>query len=106
MVSVNGMPLQNVIVSQSGRHCLWLQVLFKSQLEKSSVEHQLRREIEIQSHLRYALHAAVTALMAVTLLCRLDAAVVLHNGNMLVMISEVKVQLAQLVAECLTIVVS
>ena len=28
------------------------QVLFKSQLEKNNVEHQLRREIEIQSHLR------------------------------------------------------
>ena len=31
-----------------------VQVLFKSQLQKSAVEHQLRREIEIQSHLRYA----------------------------------------------------
>uniref|UniRef100_UPI00358F1B7C aurora kinase C-like isoform X1 n=2 Tax=Myxine glutinosa TaxID=7769 RepID=UPI00358F1B7C len=30
-----------------------LKVLFKSQLEKSCVEHQLRREIEIQSHLRH-----------------------------------------------------
>ncbi|XP_053320426.1 aurora kinase B [Spea bombifrons] len=30
-----------------------LKVLFKSQLEKESVEHQLRREIEIQSHLRH-----------------------------------------------------
>ena len=30
-----------------------LKVLFKSQLQKASVEHQLRREIEIQSHLRY-----------------------------------------------------
>lgn len=29
-----------------------LQVLFKSQLQKAGVEHQLRREIEIQSHLR------------------------------------------------------
>ena len=29
-----------------------LKVLFKSQLQKASVEHQLRREIEIQSHLR------------------------------------------------------
>ena len=34
--------------------CLFcMQVLFKSQLQKSAVEHQLRREIEIQSHLRY-----------------------------------------------------
>uniref|UniRef100_A0A8C4QPX8 Aurora kinase n=1 Tax=Eptatretus burgeri TaxID=7764 RepID=A0A8C4QPX8_EPTBU len=30
-----------------------LKVLFKSQLEKACVEHQLRREIEIQSHLRH-----------------------------------------------------
>lgn len=30
-----------------------LKVLFKSQLEKAGVEHQLRREIEIQSHLRH-----------------------------------------------------
>ena len=29
-----------------------LKVLFKSQLQKASVEHQLRREIEIQAHLR------------------------------------------------------
>ena len=29
-----------------------LKVLFKSQFRKSGVEHQLRREIEIQSHLR------------------------------------------------------
>lgn len=30
-----------------------LKVLFKSQLQKNKVEHQLRREIEIQSHLRH-----------------------------------------------------
>lgn len=30
-----------------------LKVLFKQQLQKSNVEHQLRREIEIQSHLRH-----------------------------------------------------
>lgn len=29
-----------------------LKVLFKSQIQKAGVEHQLRREIEIQSHLR------------------------------------------------------
>lgn len=29
-----------------------LKVLFKSQMEKEGVEHQLRREIEIQAHLR------------------------------------------------------
>ena len=30
-----------------------LKILFKSQLMKAGVEHQLRREIEIQSHLRH-----------------------------------------------------
>lgn len=30
-----------------------LKVLFKSQMEKEGVEHQLRREIEIQCHLRF-----------------------------------------------------
>eukprot|EP00096_Caligus_rogercresseyi_P014355 TRINITY_DN684_c0_g2_i1.p1 TRINITY_DN684_c0_g2~~TRINITY_DN684_c0_g2_i1.p1 ORF type:complete len:285 (+),score=82.41 TRINITY_DN684_c0_g2_i1:232-1086(+) len=30
-----------------------LKILFKSQLQKNSVEHQLRREIEIQTHLRH-----------------------------------------------------
>ena len=30
-----------------------LKLLFKSQLQKASVEHQLRREIEIQTHLRH-----------------------------------------------------
>lgn len=29
-----------------------LKVLFKSQIEKEGLEHQLRREIEIQSHLQ------------------------------------------------------
>ena len=27
--------------------------MFKSQLQQSNVEHQLRREVEIQSHLRH-----------------------------------------------------
>ena len=31
-----------------------LKVLFKNQLTKAGVEHQLRREIEIQAHLRFA----------------------------------------------------
>lgn len=31
-----------------------LKILFKSQIEKEGVEHQLRREIEIQAHLKYA----------------------------------------------------
>lgn len=30
-----------------------LKVLFKSQLEKAKVVHQLKREVEIQSHLRH-----------------------------------------------------
>lgn len=30
-----------------------LKILFKEQLMNANVEHQLRREIEIQSHLRY-----------------------------------------------------
>lgn len=30
-----------------------LKVLFKSQMEKEGVEHQLRREIEIQAHLKW-----------------------------------------------------
>eukprot|EP00035_Acanthoeca_spectabilis_P021519 m.438696 g.438696 ORF g.438696 m.438696 type:complete len:308 (+) comp18274_c0_seq1:32-955(+) len=35
------------------KYIVALKVLFKSQLEKSGVEHQLRREIENQSHLRH-----------------------------------------------------
>ncbi|KAI3703039.1 hypothetical protein L6452_28793 [Arctium lappa] len=34
-------------------HIVALKVLFKSQLKQSQVEHQLRREVEIQSHLRH-----------------------------------------------------
>ena len=39
-----------------------LKVMFKSQLAKANVEYQLRREIEIQSHLRYSLHAFPTSM--------------------------------------------
>ena len=35
------------------RYIVALKVLFKAQLAASSVEHQLRREVEIQSHLRH-----------------------------------------------------
>lgn len=35
------------------KYILALKVLFKKQLEKAGVEHQLRREVEIQSHLRH-----------------------------------------------------
>ncbi|CAI0441411.1 unnamed protein product [Linum tenue] len=34
-------------------HVVALKVLFKNQLQQSQVEHQLRREVEIQSHLRH-----------------------------------------------------
>ncbi len=35
------------------KYIVALKVLFKSQLSKAGVEHQLRREVEIQSHLRH-----------------------------------------------------
>ena len=38
---------------KKSKYIVALKVLFKSQLQKSQVEHQLRREIEIQSHLRH-----------------------------------------------------
>lgn len=37
---------------KSSQFIVALKVLFKSQILKADVEHQLRREIEIQSHLR------------------------------------------------------
>ncbi|WIA23424.1 hypothetical protein OEZ85_000179 [Tetradesmus obliquus] len=39
---------------KKSQYIVALKVLFKSQLAQSNVEHQLRREIEIQSHLRHA----------------------------------------------------
>lgn len=38
---------------KQSKFILALKVLFKVQLEKAGVEHQLRREVEIQSHLRH-----------------------------------------------------
>ncbi|EDV21284.1 uncharacterized protein TRIADDRAFT_30577, partial [Trichoplax adhaerens] len=38
---------------KQSKYIVALKVLFKSQLQKANVEHQLRREIEIQSHLRH-----------------------------------------------------
>ncbi|XP_052818818.1 aurora kinase A-A-like [Mya arenaria] len=38
---------------KSSKYVVAIKVLFKTQLKKSGVEHQLRREIEIQSHLRH-----------------------------------------------------
>ncbi|CAN6456873.1 unnamed protein product [Victoria cruziana] len=38
---------------KKSKYIVALKVLFKSQLKQSQVEHQLRREVEIQSHLRH-----------------------------------------------------
>lgn len=38
---------------KKSKYIIALKVLFKHQLSNSNVEHQLRREIEIQSHLRH-----------------------------------------------------
>jgi aurora kinase A len=38
---------------KSSKFIVALKVLFKSQIQKANVEHQLKREIEIQTHLRY-----------------------------------------------------
>lgn len=38
---------------KKSKYIVALKVLFKSQLQKAGVEHQLRREIEIQAHLRH-----------------------------------------------------
>ena len=38
---------------KSSKFIVALKVLFKSEIQKANVEHQLKREIEIQSHLRY-----------------------------------------------------
>nr|KAF6357880.1 aurora kinase A [Pipistrellus kuhlii] len=38
---------------KQSKFILALKVLFKAQLEKAGVEHQIRREVEIQSHLRH-----------------------------------------------------
>eukprot|EP00960_Hanusia_phi_P060710 764588-Hanusia_phi.AAC.6 len=45
----------NVYLAREKRtnYLVALKVLFKAQLSKAKVEHQLRREIEIQSHLRH-----------------------------------------------------
>ncbi|KAG6479315.1 hypothetical protein ZIOFF_062778 [Zingiber officinale] len=42
-----------VWICEKSNHIVALKVLFKSQLKQSQVEHQLRREVEIQSHLRH-----------------------------------------------------
>ena len=40
---------------KKSKYIIALKVLFKSQLVKARLEHQLRREIEIQAHLRLVL---------------------------------------------------
>ena len=35
------------------KRATWIQVLYKTQLSNSNMEYQLRREIEIQAHLRH-----------------------------------------------------
>jgi aurora kinase A len=50
-----------------------LKVLFKSQVQKANVQHQLKREIEIQSHLRYMLFTFfVSRYFAMLCLCEYD----------------------------------
>ena len=39
---------------KKSKYIVALKVMFKSQLVKNNVQHQLRREIEIQAHLRHA----------------------------------------------------
>lgn len=47
-------PIIILVVSyKQSNHIVALKVLFKNQLKQSQVEHQLRREVEIQSHLRH-----------------------------------------------------
>jgi len=38
---------------KKSRYIIALKVLFKKELKRANVEHQLRREIEIQTHLRH-----------------------------------------------------
>lgn len=45
---------------KKSKYIVALKVLFKEQLQKNDVEHQLRREIEIQAHLRYVPRCAVS----------------------------------------------
>lgn len=40
---------------KKSKYIIAMKVLFKAQIKKAEVEHQVRREIEIQTHLRYLL---------------------------------------------------
>lgn len=63
---------------KKSRFIVALKILFKSQIEKEGVEHQLRREIEIQAHLKYAVTLTLVPLLTgsphstVSVLLRLD----------------------------------
>lgn len=50
---INQCTQSNALFLKQSNHIVALKVLFKSQLQQSQVEHQLRREVEIQSHLRH-----------------------------------------------------
>lgn len=52
-IHVFSFPLIYLFLIEQSNHIVALKVLFKSQLKQSQVEHQLRREVEIQSHLRH-----------------------------------------------------
>lgn len=47
------LTIGRVLLNGQSKYVVALKVLYKNQLEQSQVEHQLRREIEIQSHLRH-----------------------------------------------------
>ncbi|KAG5523269.1 hypothetical protein RHGRI_035183 [Rhododendron griersonianum] len=53
IVTVQADGQLNLFHYGQSNHIVALKVLFKSQLKQSQVEHQLRREVEIQSHLRH-----------------------------------------------------
>jgi aurora kinase len=49
----NTQPYTIFFLWKQSNQIVALKVLFKNQLKQSQVEHQLRREVEIQSHLRH-----------------------------------------------------
>jgi len=51
---------------KQSKYVVALKVLFKKQLIAEGVEHQLRREIEIQSHLRYVTFIEILAYLEQT----------------------------------------
>lgn len=53
LLILSHMVSESCYLSVQSKYVVALKVLFKAQLQQSQVEHQLRREIEIQSHLRH-----------------------------------------------------